>query len=279
LGCTVGRVCNRIKAGQFAIDSQIYHLAINNGPNHLHGGKIGFSHRLWKTKDSGTDFVTFEYVSVDGEEGYPSTVSVSVTYRFPFDSNQLIIEFDAVNEGDKTTPINLTNHAYFNLCGIEQDVDVRNHHLTVFSNNYLPTDDDGLVTGEILSVEGTVYDLRSPALLGDRLDQLMPKPGYDNHFCNNVTSEPKPLAVLSCAETGLSMTISGTQPGLQVYTAQYMNETGGKYGRSFGKYSGIALETQHFPDSVNKPIFPPVWLKPGEKYHHEVVYEFTNDEK
>jgi len=277
-GVIAGRVCNRIKAGTFAVDGQTYHLPINNGPNHLHGGIKGFSRRVWKTKEIGSDFVTFEYLSPDGEEGYPSAVRATITYRLSPNSSRLTIEFNAINEGKKTTPINLTNHSYFNLRGVDQDdANIKDHLLAVFSDKYMPTDDDAMVTGEILPVDGTIFDLRSPARLGDRFDRLLPKLGYDHSFCYNVTSTPKSLAKLSLPETGLSLSIFGTQPGLQVYTGQYTNETGGKYGRSYGKHSGIALETQHFPDSVNHPNFPPIFVRPGEKYHQVTIYDFSQE--
>lgn len=257
------------------MDGELYQLPINNGPNHLHGGMKGFSRRLWKTKEIGPDFVTFEYFSEDGEEGYPSAVRANVTYRLPADSSQLITEFNAVNEGNKTTPINMTNHTYFNLHGIREAVtSIRDHRLAVFSDEYLPADDNGLVTGDVRSVDNTPYDLRNGGILGDGLDQLLPKPGYDAHFCNVVTPTPKPLAELHCPTTGVKMKVLGTQPGLQIYTAQYMDETGGKFSKSYGKYSGIAMETQHYPDSVNHPRFPPIWILPGEKYHQMAVYEW-----
>lgn len=266
------------RGGQFEINDQIYKLAINNGPNHLHGGLKGFSHRLWTTKEIGTNYIVFEYLSVDGEEGYPSTVRVTTTYRLLDNPDRLIVEFDGVNEGQKITPLNLTNHAYFNLGGVDQSIlNIGDHRLTVFSDTYLPTDDNGLVTGQVLSVDGTVFDLRSSAMLADRFDRLLPRLGYDNHFCNRSTDQPKPLAKLSCPRTGVNMSVSSTQPGLQIYTAQFMNVQGGKYGRSYGKHSGIAMETQHYPDSVNNPNFPPIWLGPGEKYREVTIYEFSDE--
>jgi len=271
-------VCNRIKAGQFTIDGQTYQLPINNGPNHLHGGVKGFSRRVWKTKSVNPDSVVFEYLSPDGEEGYPSTVLATVTYRLSQDSNRLTIELDAVNQGNKTTPVNLTGHSYFNLGGVDRsDLTIRDHRLAIFTDKYLPTDENHAITGQILPVDGTPYDLRTPATLGERIDKLSARLGYNNNFCFDTTPTPKRMTTLSYPGTGLTLTISGTQPGLQVYTAQYTNETGGKYGRSYTNYSGISLETQHYPNSVNNPNFPPIWLRPQEKYHHTTVYEFSQE--
>ncbi|XP_030627449.1 galactose mutarotase [Chanos chanos] len=271
-GAVVGRVANRIAKGRFVVDGREYKLAINNGPNSLHGGLKGFDRVLWDSEpvDSG---VKLSYCSSDGEEGFPGNLKVSVTYRL--EKNTLIMECSA--QTDQTTPINLANHSYFNLAG-HGTPDIYDHEVTISAESYLPVDGTMIPTGEIKSVENSPFDLRTPVLTGPRLKEL-PGPGFDHNFC--LCSPGEPNVERKCARvvhpgTGRVLEVSTTQPGLQFYTSNFLDGTlRGKGGASYPKHSAFCLETQNWPDAVNQPGFPEALLRPGEEYKHTTRFTFT----
>jgi aldose 1-epimerase len=273
-GAITGRFANRIAKGKFTLDGKAYSLAINNGPNALHGGLKGFDKVVWQataceSKDGAT--LKLDYTSVDGEEGFPGTLKVTVTYTFT-DKNELRIDYDAVT--DKATPINLTNHSYFNLAG---NGDVFGHELTLAAGNYTPTDDTLIPTGEVKSVRGTPFDFTKPKTIGKEIEELFAQPhrGYDHNFV--LDSQSKKLALAARVvepKSGRVMEVLTEEPGVQLYTANFLGETPGK-GKVYGQYGALCLETQHYPDSVNHPNFPSTILRPGEKYRTTTVYRFS----
>lgn len=271
-GCTVGRVANRIAKGRFSLDGKTYTLAINNGPNHLHGGLKGFDKAVWKAEPQTGAAVKFTYISADGEEGYPGKVDLTVRMELT-DRNELRIDYSAVT--DKPTPINLTNHSYFNLAG---DGDVLRHELLIAADRYTPKDENSIPTGEIAPVRGTPMDFTQPHPIGERFDQLKEQPvGYDHNFVLN--SGGKDLALAAKVyepKSGRVLEVSTTEPGVQLYTSNYLDGTlTGKRGVVYRQHSAFCLETQHFPDSVNHPQFPSVILRPGQTYHQTTVHRFT----
>ncbi|XP_051506904.1 aldose 1-epimerase [Myxocyprinus asiaticus] len=271
-GAVVGRVANRIAKGRFVINEKEYKLAINNGPNALHGGLKGFNKAVWKTEvvDNG---LKLSHSSPDGDEGYPGNLSTSVTYRL--EKNTLSVLYHA--QTDQTTPINLTNHSYFNLAG-QGKPDIYDHEVTISADSYLPVDDTMIPTGEIKAVENTLFDLRKPVLLGSRLNEL-PGPGFDHNFCLCTPGEPqleKKCASVVHPGTGRVLEVSTTQPGVQFYTANFLNGTlKGKGGASYSKHSAFCLETQNWPDAVNQAHFPDALLRPGKEYTHITRYTFS----
>jgi aldose 1-epimerase len=273
-GAITGRFANRIAKGKFALDGKTYSLAINNGPNALHGGLKGFDKVVWKatpseSKDAAT--LKLDYTSVDGEEGFPGTLKVTVTYTFT-DKSELRIDYEAAT--DKATPINLTNHSYFNLAG---SGDVFGYELTLTAGNYTPTDDTLIPTGEIKSVKGTPFDFTTPKLIGKEINQLFAQPhkGYDHNFVLDSQSKKLTLAARVVEpKSGRVMEVLTEEPGVQLYTANFLGETRGK-GKVYGQYGALCLETQHYPDSVNHPNFPSTILRPGEKYRTSTVYRFA----
>ncbi len=271
-GATVGRVANRIAKGTFSLDGKTYKLAINNGPNALHGGLKGFDKKVWKSEPKSGAAVTFTYVSVDGEEGYPGTLKVTVTMALT-DADELSIEYTAT--ADQATPINLTNHSYFNLAGAG---DVLGHELMLAADAYTPVDAALIPTGEITPVSGTPLDFTSPASIGARFSQLQTNPvGYDNNFV--LRSGGKALTLAARVRepgTGRVLEVSTTEPGIQLYTANFLDSSlKGKGGVVYGRHSAFCLEAQHFPDSVNQPNFPSVILRPGQTYRQTTLHRFT----
>ncbi|XP_055026088.2 galactose mutarotase [Misgurnus anguillicaudatus] len=271
-GAVVGRVANRIAKGRFVIDGKEYKLAINNGPNALHGGLKGFNKAVWAAEavDSG---VKFNHSSPDGDEGYPGNLNLSVVYKL--EKNTLSVFYNA--QTDQTTPINLTNHSYFNLAG-QGTPDIYDHEVTIFADSYLPVDDTMIPTGEIKPVENTLFDLRKSVLLGSRLKEL-PGPGFDHNFC--LWSPGEQHLERKCARvvhpgSGRVLEVSTTQPGVQFYTSNFLDGTiKGKGGASYPKHSAFCLETQNWPDAVNQPHFPDVLLRPGEQYTHSTHFTFS----
>jgi aldose 1-epimerase len=274
-GCTTGRYANRIAKGKFTLDGKEYSLATNNGPNHLHGGVKGLDKVVWQAVEKTTPdskSVVFFYKSPDGEEGYPGNLDIKVAYTLN-NKNELRIDYEATS--DKPTPINLTNHSYFNLAC---EGDILGHELMLVADKYTPTDDTLIPTGEIKPVEGTPYDFRRLTPIGARIDQLKGNPGgYDINFVLN--KENKTLAVAAQVyelKTGRVMEILTTEPGIQFYTGNFLDGSlTGKGGRVYKKHSGFCLETQHFPDSPNKPNFPSTILRPGMKYTSTTVHKFS----
>jgi aldose 1-epimerase len=275
-GCITGRVANRIAKGKFKLDGKEYTVATNNGPNHLHGGVKGFDKVVWnaevlETKDGPA--LALKYVSKDGEEGYPGTVTTLVTYTLT-NSNALVIDYTATT--DKATPINLTNHAYFNLGG-KKAGNILDHEIQFFADHYTPTDATLIPTGEIAPVKGTPLDFTQPKKIGEHLNQIKADPvGYDHNLVLN--SGGKKLALAAKVyepKTGRTMEMSTTEPGVQFYTGNFLDGSNkGKAGTAYHKHHGFCLEAQHFPDSINQPKFPPVVLNPGETYQQTTVYKF-----
>ncbi|MBC8469576.1 MAG: galactose mutarotase [Planctomycetes bacterium] len=274
-GATVGRYANRIGKAQFTLDGVLYKLAANNDENHLHGGTKGFDKAVWKPvecqADSQKTWVKMSYISEDDEEGYPGNIACTVTYTLTKD-NELKISYEA--ETDKTTILNLTNHSYFNLAG-QGTGDILDHELMLNADKYTPVDEGLIPTGEIRNVTGSPMDFTSSMSIGSRIKQV--EGGYDHNYVLNSGGG----ALALCAEvyepsSGRVMTIHTTEPGVQLYTGNFLDGTlTGKSGRVYNKHYGFCLETQHFPDSPNKPDFPTVVLLPGQKFTSETVHKFS----
>ncbi|HTG44216.1 MAG TPA: aldose epimerase family protein [Verrucomicrobiae bacterium] len=264
----IGRVANRIAKARFKLDGQEFKLAANNGKNHIHGGNKGFASVLWMGKALSPReheaAVEFTYLSKDGEEGYPGNLQVKVTYTLT-DENEFRIDYAA--ETDRPTPVNLTNHAYFNLAGAGdvRDVhDVLDHVLWIAGEQYTPAHDDLIPTGEFAPVRGTPLDFTKPTRVGERIDQLKPKlNGYDHNFVIKGGGKSLVLAArVSEPGSGRTMEVETTQPGVQLYTGNHLN------------HRGLCLETQHYPDSINQPNFPSVVLRPGAPFKSSTVFRF-----
>ncbi|WP_437187677.1 aldose epimerase family protein [Planctomicrobium sp. SH668] len=278
-GCTTGRVCNRIAQGKFTLDGKEYKLAVNNGPNHLHGGvSRNFDKVVWTgeaVESEKYNAVVFRYLSVDGEEGYPGNLKCTVTFLLPHKNNSLTISYHATT--DKATPINLTNHSYFNLQGEGADT-VLNHKLQLHADQYTPTDDTLIPTGELAPVAGTPLDFRDEILLSEHIDDLdnTPAMGYDHNFVvNGKAGEVRPVARLVDPVSRRVLKISSTETSVQLYTGNHLSGIEGKDGKTYIKRSAVCLETQHNPDSVNHPNFPTTILRPGEQYMQTTVYDLT----
>ncbi|MCH2115823.1 MAG: galactose mutarotase [Pirellulales bacterium] len=280
-GVTAGRCANRIAGGKFSLGGKEYQLATNNGPNHLHGGgPRALSKVIW----SGSRFerdtergVKYWYTSPDGEEGYPGNLKIYVIYTLN-DKNELRIEFTATT--DKPTIVNLVNHAYFNLAG-QGALTVNDHVLTLNADKYTPTDSTLIPTGKIESVEGTPLDFRNPTRIGERVEQLTQTAakGYDHNFVINrdgvSSGQLVKAAELYEPQSGRLLTVLTDQPGIQFYGGNFLHGQEGKGDKSYAHRSGCCLETQHYPDSANKPAWPSIVLNPGETYRHTCVYAFS----
>ena len=278
-GALVGRYGNRIGGAQFTLDGQTYQLAKNNGPNHLHGGTRGFDKVVWQgTVNEGGrgPSVTFSRTSPDGEEGYPGTLTVRVTYTLTH-TNELILDYYAAT--DKPTVVNLTNHSYFNLSG-EGVGDILDHRVTIDADSYTPVDADQIPTGEIAPVAGTPFDFRTETAIGARIDadheQLRIGGGYDHNFVLRKNGPGLSHAVrVVDPRFGRTLDVSTTEPGVQFYTGNKLDGSyNGKSGHGYGKRSAFCLETQHFPDSPNQSSFPSTVLRPGQEYRSTTVYAF-----
>jgi aldose 1-epimerase len=330
-GCTVGRVANRIAKGRFTLDGKTYTLVVNNGPNHLHGGLVGFDKKVWKGETLGSDnkqdlakakalnltaarvasssldkitaeyleqeilkdpelaahrpapptppiepqpeaAVKFTYTSPDGEEGYPGTLAAVVTMTLT-DDNELRLDYRATT--DKPTPVNLTNHSYFNLVG---HGDALRHELMIAADYYTPSDSTSIPTGEIRAVKGTPMDFTRAQAIGSRLGQLHNDPvGYDSNYVLNGGGKGLALAARAYEpESGRVLEVQTTEPGVQLYTANYLDGSLiGKGGVVYRRHAAFCLETQHFPDAVNQPAFPSVILRPGQTYRQTTVFKFS----
>lgn len=276
-GAITGRVANRIAKGKFTLDGQTYSLAINNGPNHLHGGLKALDKVVWKaTTDKSRDgaAVKLTYTSPDGEENYPGTLNMTVTYIWT-DNNELRIDYEA--KTDKATPVNLTNHSYFNLAGAGSG-DVFAHELMLTAGNFTPSDDQLIPTGEIKPVQGTPMDFTKTKSIGKEIQALLNQPhrGYDHNFVLDNKGKSIALAArVSEPKSGRVMEILTDQPAIQLYTGNFLEETRGKAGEVYQRHGGFCLETQHFPDSVNHPNFPSTILRPGEEYRTTTIHRFS----
>lgn len=275
MGAVCGRCANRIGGGKFTLEGRQYQLAVNNGPNHLHGGNIGFDSVVWDVAQSSPDRLRLEYLSHDGEEGYPGELKVSVTYSMTED-NEFGIEYRAA--ADASTIVNLTSHVYFNLAG-EGSGDVLNQRLKIHGDFFTPVDETSIPTGEIRPVKDTPMDFTSPTAIGKAIgfddEQLRYGNGYDHNWVLNHPADKLGIAaVASDPATGRVMEVYTTQPGLQLYTANWFTDKQGKGGIEYGRHGAFCLETQHFPDAVNKPHFTSTILTPGGVYRHQCIYKF-----
>jgi aldose 1-epimerase len=273
-GCIVGRVANRIAKGRFALDGKEYKVFVNNGPNALHGGKKGFDKVVWKAaEESVPDGVALKlsYKSADGEEGYPGNLSVTVTYTL---TNENALRLDYVAVTDKPTPVNLTNHTYFNLAG-PASKSILDHEMMIAADQYTPVDDTLIPTGEIAAVKNTPLDFTKPTPIGARFSQLKGDPvGYDHNFV--LRSSASPAVRARDPKSGRVMEMTTTEPGVQFYTGNFLDgKQKGKNGAFYQKNQAFCLEAQHFPDSVNHPNFPSMILQPGKEYTQRTVYRFT----
>ncbi|MCR6657620.1 MAG: galactose mutarotase [Opitutus sp.] len=285
LGAVVGRYGNRIADGKFTLDGKTYTLAKNNTPNgvpvHLHGGEVGFDKVLWNAEPvskDGIHGVKLSYTAKDGEEGYPGNVTVTVHYWLT-NENELKITYAATT--DKATPLNVTQHTYFNLSGAGVGT-ILDHEVTLDASHFTPTDKGLIPTGEIAPVEGTPFDFRKPHKIGARIDadheQLKLGGGYDHNW---VLDKKKPgelsrAAVVYEAKTGRQIEVFTTEPGIQFYAGNFLDGTiKGKQGRTYLYRGGLCLETQHFPDSPNQPNFPSTILRPGKTYESTTIYRFS----
>ena len=268
-GVICGRYANRIAKGAFTLDGKLYKLAINNSPNHLHGGPNGFHIQLWESTPKVIDdliSVEFRYISKDGEEGYPGNLDVKVTYSLN-NHNELRIDYTATT--DKPTYLNLTNHSYFNLAGSGNIFD---QSLTIDSDLYTINDENLIPIGNLQTVENTLIDFRKPTLFGDRIPKM--ETGYDHNFVLKNNGKLKEVASVYHAESGRLLEVATDQPGVQLYTAYYIEGVIGKKGVQH-HYDGFALETQHFPDSPNHPQFPTTRLNPGQRFNSSTIYRFS----
>lgn len=274
MGAVIGRFGNRIGEGKFTLKGKEYLLAVNNGPNHLHGGKKGFSHRVWSVRDIDNNTIEFSLLSPDGEEGYPGNLDVQITYSLEADGT-LTLDYYAISDAD--TVINLTNHAYFNLNGVAKSSDVLSHSLQLDSTAFCETDENGLANGNILAVKNTPFDFREPRILGNVLNAgFQPaKNGIDHNFVLLNDGKFKKFGVLYSDNTGIEMTCYTDQPGVQIYTANYTNSLVGKGNVVYNKHSAVCLETQGFPNATEHKHFPSPILKKGRIYRRKTAYKLS----
>lgn len=279
LSTLVGRYGNRIAKGKFTLEGKVYdNLSINNGPNHLHGGPTGFHARVWDAEQLSENSLKLHYLSADGEEGFPGNLDMTVVYTFT-DDNELVIDYTGFT--DKTTIVNMTNHGFFSLSGIANPTPtIENLECEINADFYVPIDDTSIPTGEILSVKNTPFDFTTPHKVGERIDadhiQTKRGAGYDHCFVLN-KKEPGELSFAARVvepNTGRTMEVYTTEPGVQVYTDNWADGYKGQHGATFPRRSAICFEAQHFPDSPNRPFFPSVVLKPGETYTQKTIYKF-----
>lgn len=275
-GAVVGRHANRIANGRFTMNGREYTLNVNREPNHLHGGFVGFSHRVWNVEQLEDSSVTLSLFSPDGEENYPGNLNVKVTYEI--DGNSFSIRYRA--ESDKDTVCNLTNHSYFNLGGHDSG-NVLEQKVQLFADSYTPADKTGIPLGSIESVTSTPMDRRELRAISDGItadfEQIKQCGGYDHNFMiNGEIGTMRPAAFAESEQSKITMAVYTTLPAMQFYTANYIEEgRPGKCGKSYGKHHGFCMETHFPPDSVNHPDFPQAFLSAGEKFDHKTVFTFS----
>ncbi|MDB5118954.1 MAG: galactose mutarotase [Sphingobacteriales bacterium] len=276
-GALIGRYGNRIGKAKFSIDGKEYKLDANDGPNSLHGGKSGFNTKVFDAKQIDDQTLELTYNSPDGEGGYPGNVHAKVVYTLG-DDNGLKIDYTATT--DKTTVLNLTNHAYFNLSG-EGSETINDHLLQINADAITAVDSTLIPTGVMQPVAGTAFDFRKPTTIGDRVDaaeeQIKMGGGYDHNFVLTKADGMRAAAVVTSPKTGIVLEVLTVEPGIQFYGGNFLNgqDHNGKGGKAYAKRSGFCLETQHFPDSPNKPAFPTTLVKAGEQYHTTTIYKFS----
>ena len=278
LGAVVGRFANRIAKGRFTLNGQEYTLAVNNGPNHLHGGVVGWSYRIWSVEELTDRKAVLSLHSPDMEEGYPGNVDVKVTYELS--GQTLSLRYDAVS--DRDTPLNLTNHSYFNLAGHDSG-SAMDQIVSLSAARYTPADETSIPTGSLEPVAGTPMDLTAPlpfsAHIDDPFDQLLWGRGYDhNYVLDGEQGVLHPAARVYAAKTGITLSASTSLPGMQLYTANWLTDRKGKGGAHYAPRHAFCLETQFFPDSPNKTEFPSCILKAGAPFHHETRFTFEAEQ-
>lgn len=277
-GAIAGRFANRIARGKFTLDGHEYTLATNNGANHLHGGVRGFDKRNWAGEPAGANAVRFRYTSPDGEEGYPGTLQVAVTYTLT-DEDELQLDYEATT--DKPTVLNLTNHAFWNLSGHRGAtlvaVDIRTHELRIPASHYTVVDAESIPTGEQRPVADSVMDFTKAKPLGRDLAALKDSPGsgYDHNYVLDPAPSPALAAELHDPASGRTMRILTTEPAIQLYTGNYLDNVAGKGGAIYARYAGVCLETQHFPDAPNRASFPSTVLRPGQTFRSTTIHQFS----
>lgn len=275
-GGIVGRYGNRIAKGKFKVDGKEYTLAVNNGANHLHGGKKGFNDVVWDAEQPNDHTLKLHYLSKDGEEGYPGNLDITLTYELT-DSNEVRIDYSATT--DKATVVNLTNHSFFNLHGAGNG-DINDHIMYINADKFTPVDSTLIPTGKLEAVKGTPMDFTTPTKIGERVDadfeQLKFGKGYDhNYVLNKKGKELSLAATVEEPQSGRFLEVWTTEPGVQFYGGNFLDGTDkGKEGKAYVHRGAFCLETQHFPDSPNQPSFPSVVLKPGQTYTSTCVYKF-----
>ena len=282
LGATIGRYANRIADGRFELDGRRFALPANDGANSLHGGLAGFDRKNWTVTVLGEDpqpFVTLSYRSPDGEEGYPGALQADITYRIS-GGMELSVTYTAVS--DQPTIVNLTNHSFFNLRGVEADGGILDHRLTIAADDYLPVSASGIPLGAPSVVDGTPFDFRAPHRVGARLadadPQIQIRGGYDHCYClrGGAVTEPRFAARLEDPGSGRILDLLTNQPGLQFYSGNFLDgSVTGKYGRAHCLYDALCLEPQTWPDAPNRPDYPPARLDPGQTYRHILLYRFS----
>lgn len=280
LGAAIGRYANRIRGATFTLDGRTYSLSANDGPHHLHGGLRGFGKVVWRThpfEESDTVGVTLEYTSTDGEEGYPGNLAVRITYAL---SAAKVFSVDYSATADRPTPVNLTQHSYFNLAG-EGSGDVLGHELMIHADSFTPIDDSLLPAGALALVEGTPLDFRLPRPIGAHIrsnhEQLRMARGYDHNFVlNRASAVLSPAARVSDPASRLVLEVFTTEPGMQFYSGNFLDASHpGKCGHRYGRHAGFCLETQHFPDSPNQAGFPSTILRPGHELRSRTEFRFS----